>query len=768
MRDRHSLVALATSLLAPAVLHASPVACDAGSIDFDARSNDPALVLTTFNVGQLVTLSALPAGIAPSAFDWVIDGPHIKDYDERVGTTATGPMPITWSTTALAAADLAAPSVSFYWKPSPSQINPLNGGAVTRNVTLNVTVGASVCTVSQTFSVERNNADITKQAEDFYTRNHRDPAEPDVTKGRPLDDHMEWHFVPASRILAFLPWHREFIARFNTWRAEFGYPRTLTWYPGNPIPTGVEIDDTTRGTMPFPNSTQPPFDPNLNHIPTWFTLAGGAQGTGGGSIKRLADFATLADFSNALEGSWHGQVHCNVGGIMCTMQSPRDPIFYRWHGMIDRLYENFCSVKGLGCASTPMPPSDLWMADNAADLAANGVEPSSGAMWASPSVWNRNTAAACTPADPLPEVPRTCGSAADHENPIAGVTNYLYATIRNDRPGAVEIKYAEVAAYIANASTGLIWPASFGGDPDGALPETRQFITVNLPPGGVTDVGPVLWVPPPPVPSDHWCMYVRALSEQAPIVGEVAGVVLYNALASNNVVYRNLTIVVNSTDSATFTFANDRKSAAKPTLRIEVPDAFLSTGAVRLLVPPAIAAKWRSANLAGIKDAGIERSDPAKMRELIAAMPAIDGNPREGASARERELLRRVVALKAAVRACAMDGRASSDVAKAAPIPETGRIDPKRERVLLDAIRLLERQQRACARQAGALAAFTVTAPRASIAGVTLKGSEKYPVTIEFSNDAPGLAEHFVNVIQETPEGKTIGGNTYVVRTGSH
>src|SRR5258708_25708397 len=126
------------------------------------------------------------------------------------------------------------------------------------------------------------------------------------------------------------------------------------------------MDDTTRGTMPmFPAATQPPFDPTLNHIPTWFTLAGGAiSASSGMTIKRLGDFATLADFSNYLEGTWHGQVHCNVGGMMCTFQSPRDPLLFRWHGIIDPLYQNYCSLSGLGCAGVAMPASDLWMADN--------------------------------------------------------------------------------------------------------------------------------------------------------------------------------------------------------------------------------------------------------------------------------------------------------------------------------------------------------------------------------------------------------------------
>ena len=466
--SRSVLIALATLLLASFPARAAPVPCGAGSIDFAATSYGPGVALTTFNVGQFVQLTAQPTGITPSTFQWSIDGPYIKDYDERVGTTATGA--ITWSVTPVAPADLTAAAITFYWKPSPSQMHPLNSGAVTRNVTLTVTVGATVCTVSQAFSLERNNTDINRQAEDFYTRNHRAPTESDLTKGRVLDDHIEWHTVFDSNLYGFLLWHHHFLDRANRWRAEFGYPPTLTWYPGNPIPTGVDIDDITRGGS---------FNPDSNRIPSEFTLAGGASGP----PKRLSDFGSLTDFSDSLEGSWHGQVHCNVDGTMCTYESPRDPLFYRWHGMIDRLYENYCALKSITCPGLPMPTSDLWMADNTADLAAAGAEPSSGVLWMSPSIWNRVLPATCTPTSASAGVARTCGSEADHENPIAGITNYLYATIRNDRPGAQHVRYLEVAVYAANASTGLTWPASFGGDPNGALPETRQFLTVEVPRG---------------------------------------------------------------------------------------------------------------------------------------------------------------------------------------------------------------------------------------------------------------------------------------------
>ena len=58
-------------------------------------------------------------------------------------------------------------------------------------------------------------------------------------------------------------------------------------------------------------------------------------------------------------------------------------------------------------------------------------------------------------------VVRNCGSDADHENPVAGVTNYLYGTLRNTRPGSPRVVYAEVGVYYALASSGLTYPADF-------------------------------------------------------------------------------------------------------------------------------------------------------------------------------------------------------------------------------------------------------------------------------------------------------------------
>lgn len=749
MRAYRSLILALPALLAGASgpLPATPIPCAGGTIDFKATSYDSTIPLTTFNVGQQVTLTAVATGITPSSFSWTIDPPHIKDYDERIGTTTTGP--ISWTTAPLAPSDLTASQVTFYWKPAPGQIHPLNTGPVTRNAKLDVMVGTTPCTVSQAFTVERNASSIDHQAEDFYVRSHRAPTEPDLTKGRVLDDHIEWHTVFGTRLLDFLEWHHEFIDRFNRWRAEFGYPPTLSWYPGYSIPTGIDIDDTTRGGG---------FDPEFNRIPTQFSLAGGSAGP----PKRLADYSSLAAFAGDLEGSWHGSVHCNVGGTMCTYESPRDPLFFRWHGILDQLYANYCSLKGLACAGITLPPSDLWMADNPGDLAAGGTEPSSGILWMSPSLWNRTVQAACTPADPVPTVARTCGSAADHENPVSGVTNYLYATIRNDRPGAQEIKYLEVGAYIANASTGLAWPASFGGDPDGALPDTRQLIAVNVPAGQVTDVGPLPWVPPPPVPSDHWCLYARALSVQAPISVAEGPAIGSNTAANNNIVWRNLQIVINSTDSATFTLQNPERRQVRAGLRVDAPEAFFAGGSVRLLVPREIFARWRRTG----RFDGFEPAGPNIAASGVTSEPDADLALLKPKSKRERELLGRIAELARGVRACLRRAKEKKSTAPRAQAPVAGgRIDPRRERELLAAIDRLERQRRACLRSDPNLVPLKMTRPRATIAGLALQPGEQQAITVEFSNNQGERAEFPVLIVQEV-EGKDVGGNTYLVRTG--
>lgn len=612
------LMALIGVLAGPA--GAAPVPCAGGTLDFTAVSDTPA-TLPTFNVGQQTTFTAVTTGFTATSHAWTIPGPHIKDYNEDLGTKQTPVLaaPLPWSTTPLAAADLASPVVSLYWKPSAAQTHPMTGGPEARLVSLTVTPsGGGTCTSSATFMIERNMTNVDKQPEDFYTSNHRAPTTTNPGFGRVVDEHIFWHqFVgggPVGNWRQFLAWHAYFLRRFDDWRTEFGYPKVAPWYPGRPLPTGPAFD--------HPAALRLAFNPANNRIPTFYTIAGGTASDGGRT--KLFDYPTLDDFSDSFEGSYHGTVHCNIGralagddffgtsgprfGSMCLASSPKDPMFWRWHGFIDLLYRNYCKLRGITCHSPPDVAANPWMGDNPTDIANNGSVPSPGPHWLSPDIWNRRaevTTDGCIPRDPPPNlntvggVTRNCGSSADHENPVAGVTNFLYATLRGTGQAPARNAYAEVAVYVANASTGLTWPTDFT-----MLPQSRQFITVHLEPGQVTAIGPLPWTPPSPTPSDHWCLYVRVLSvQEAPLVEGPD--VDTNVGNSNSIAWRNLKIVNPGEERkmARFIVRNIQRGEERLALQFEVTPALFQTGKVVLRVDESLqrAIIAGSAKLEGVR-----------------------------------------------------------------------------------------------------------------------------------------------------------------------
>src|SRR6266478_8172339 len=77
---------------------AAPVACAGGTLDFTAMSDTP-FSLPTFNVGQKTTLTAVTTGFTVTSHSWTIPGPHIKDYNEDLGTKSSPPLatPLAWS-----------------------------------------------------------------------------------------------------------------------------------------------------------------------------------------------------------------------------------------------------------------------------------------------------------------------------------------------------------------------------------------------------------------------------------------------------------------------------------------------------------------------------------------------------------------------------------------------------------------------------------------------------------------------------------------------
>lgn len=252
------------------------------------------------------------------------------------------------------------------------------------------------------------------------------------------------------------------------------------------------------------------------------------------------------------------------------------------------------------CAAAPA--GDVFLRDNTGDT---GTVPSTGTMWLSPDVWNRQHADGMT----------------THENPEYGQPNALYANVRN--LSGVTVGHTSIDVWIAPASSGLAWPASFR--------YLGRFAVPNLPAGTTQQVGPIVWDPPSPVPSDHFCLYVRAASPQDPITYAETANVGTNAANSNNIVWRNVNVVdLHSSTSVSFLLRNIGRKAAEVELVVRTPAALLKVGQVGVRFAPALEDRLgghpkveRPRPLLGLK--GFTDPDPADIARYLRRPRLLDG-----------------------------------------------------------------------------------------------------------------------------------------------
>ena len=277
----------------------------------------------TANVGQRV---AFRAAMTPTrgnfTYSWGYDGDAIADYSESTAGA--------WRTTPLRAADMRASTFALYWKPALSQRHPNNAGPVARRVWVTVRDGVGQCTDVVTLSVERNAANSTRQAEDFYTTNHTQFVQ---------REHALWHQryafeQPFYDGTLFFDFHVQFMDRFNRWRHEFGYPEIGTWDSAQPLPRGPDIDHASRNAFYRPFAKPASFTANGGAVRGWNGMP--CDVTGGGQ-SRLSDYpADRRLLGCAVTEPWHNTIHLLIGGDMLNPPSaPRDPIFWRWHRWVD-------------------------------------------------------------------------------------------------------------------------------------------------------------------------------------------------------------------------------------------------------------------------------------------------------------------------------------------------------------------------------------------------------------------------------------------------
>ena len=115
----------------------------------------------------------------------------------------------------------------------------------------------------------------------------------------------------------FLPWHRQFIERFERWqRTRLADPAAFIplafWDPADPIPSE------------FPHGAR---NSNIPSMPIPAELG----------VERLAAL-DYAQFSSMLE-TLHNRVHDTIGGDMRTLSTaPRDTCFWLFHAYVDNVF----------------------------------------------------------------------------------------------------------------------------------------------------------------------------------------------------------------------------------------------------------------------------------------------------------------------------------------------------------------------------------------------------------------------------------------------
>ena len=199
-------------------------------------------------------------------------------------------------------------------EPHPGQTQPDPGHAEHTHGT------PAIETVISTGGVPRQNQrNLTPAARAELYRRLRDyvMSEEDPVGYHRANGHV--HGTPQ-----FLPWHRQFLARFGRWqRRRLADPSAFIplafWEPADPIPAE------------FPHS---PRNGNIPSMPPPPGLA----------VDRLTGL-DYAEFSWIVEG-YHNQVHDTIGGDMRdTRVSPQDPCFWLFHAYLDNVFSQWEAMR---------------------------------------------------------------------------------------------------------------------------------------------------------------------------------------------------------------------------------------------------------------------------------------------------------------------------------------------------------------------------------------------------------------------------------------
>lgn len=158
-------------------------------------------------------------------------------------------------------------------------------------------------------------------------------------------EHHDFHMKPENMNKTgnygerFLLFHRQYVDKFDAFRATKGLPPVTAWDPSTPIPANLAHDHPL--VLPRLNNDPSSVDPGCS-TPTWATIQGGSTPAPGYGYLKLADFKSLDELGRAIDCGWHMKVHVTIGGDMGDLRiAPIDPVFWRWHHWIDNIRVNW-------------------------------------------------------------------------------------------------------------------------------------------------------------------------------------------------------------------------------------------------------------------------------------------------------------------------------------------------------------------------------------------------------------------------------------------
>jgi Common central domain of tyrosinase len=165
-----------------------------------------------------------------------------------------------------------------------------------------------------------------------------------------MKEHMDWHEDPKNQNQTgnygerFLLFHKQYVDKFDAFRATKGLLPVTTWDPTTPIPASLSHDHV----LMMPRDTDDPYSVNPScKTPTWTTLAGGSDVDPIHGYTHLSEFQSLDELGRSIDAGWHGTVHNTIGGDMSMFHSPIDPIFWRWHRWVDNIRGSWVLLNSL-------------------------------------------------------------------------------------------------------------------------------------------------------------------------------------------------------------------------------------------------------------------------------------------------------------------------------------------------------------------------------------------------------------------------------------